>query len=130
MTGLSISKHLQSVLSSDPDIRERIGDRIFPISTVTSTTFPFIVYERDSISVEYSKDGSVCDTVICTVYVMTESYMEGVVIAEDVRSALESFEMVSGNGETRAFSAELSGAVESFIENTFVQQLQFTFEIG
>lgn len=130
MTGLSIAGLLQPALSSDPDIRARVCDRIYPISSVTSTTFPFIVYTRDSISVEYSKDGRVCDSVSCTVFVMTESYMEGVVIAEDVRSALEGFEMVSGNGETRVFSAEFSGAVESFIENTFVQQLQFTFEIG
>ena len=127
MTGLSIAKHLKTVLSSCPEVRSKVGDRIFPISTVTSTSFPFIVYDRGSVSPEYTKDGRCMDTVGCTVYVMTENYMDGVEIAEAVRQVLEntgkSYEDVDVSG------AEMSGAVEAFTNDTFVQQLNFTFEI-
>lgn len=127
MTGLSIARHLQGVLSADPGIKAKVADRIFPISTVTSTRFPFIVYERDGISPEYTKDGLSNDSVTCTVYVFTETYIEGVDIAELVRAALE-----SGHGEydgTKIYGADMTGAAEGFTDNTFVQQMQFSFDI-
>lgn len=126
MTGLSIAIYLQSALSSDPDIRAKVGDRIFPISTVTSTSFPFIVYDRDSVSTEYTKDGRDIDRVVCTVYVMSDTYTESVEIAESVRSALEAG---SGDAGPGVRGSEFVGAVESFTNDTFVQQLQFEFEV-
>ena len=124
MTGLGISRILHAALSADAGIEDAVGDRNFPISTVTSTTFPFIVYERTAVEAVTTKDGLLYDKVTCTVYVLADTYSESVGIAENVREVLDGYH--DGNVD----NAEFSGASEAFTNDTFVQQLQFTFEMA
>lgn len=119
MSGLSAGLRINAALSGDAVLAAKVGSRIYPIATVVETQFPFIVFSRDSVTEEMTKDGRIYDDVSCTVYVMAETYSESVEIAEEVRRVME---------DERTLGAEMSGAVEAYSENTFVQQIQFTFE--
>ena len=122
---LVISKHIYSALSKSADIHKAVGKKIYPIATKNEVPFPFIVYERDSVTPRYDKSGaSVTDSVV-NVYVLSESYTEALDIAEMVIDAIERKEAVYDNFEV--IGAVMQGASESYTANTFVQQITFSF---
>lgn len=122
---LVISKHIYSALSKSANIYEAVGNKIYPIATKNEVPFPFIVYERDSVTPRYDKSGaSVTDSVV-NVYVLSESYTQSIDIAELVIDALERKEAVYDNFQV--IGAVMQGASESYTANTFVQQITFSF---
>lgn len=122
---LEISKHIYSALSNSADIQKAVGNKIYPIATKNEVPFPFIVYERDSVTPRYDKSGaSVTDSVV-NVYILAESYTESIDIAEMVINALERKEAVYDSFQV--IGAVMQGASESYTANTFVQQITFSF---
>ena len=122
---LAISKHIYSALSNSVSIYKAVGKKIFPIATKNEVPFPFIVYERDSVTPRYDKSGeSVTDSVV-NVYVLSESYTESIDIAEMVIEALERKTAIYDNFQV--IGAIMQGASESYTANTFVQQITFNF---
>ena len=122
---LEISKHIYSALTTSAELTKAIGNKIYPIATKNEVPFPFIVYERDSVTPRYDKSGaSVTDSVV-NVYILSESYTESIDIAEMVIAALERKEAVYDNFQV--IGATMQGASESYTANTFVQQITFSF---
>ena len=122
---LEISKHIYSALTTSAELTKAIGNKIYPIATKNEVPFPFIVYERDSVTPRYDKSGaSVTDSVV-NVYILSESYTESIDIAEMVIAALERKEAVYDNFQV--IGATMQGASESYTANTFVQQITFNF---
>ena len=122
---LAISKHIYSALSNSVSIYKAVGKKIFPIATKNEVPFPFIVYERDSVTPRYDKSSeSVTDSVV-NVYVLSESYTESIDIAEMVIEALERKTAIYDNFQV--IGAIMQGASESYTANTFVQQITFNF---
>jgi hypothetical protein len=121
---LSIAKHINFILSKE--LKSDVGERLYPITTVKDTDFPFVVYERTSIRTSYTKDGVATDAVTAIVYVLSDNYSSGVSIAEKVRNALEGIAATYDNFAVEDCS--LVGADEAFSNNTFIQALTFEFE--
>lgn len=124
---LNISHHIYQVLSSDASLALLIGGRIFPLATKNEVTFPFIVYQRDSVAVEYDKASRQYATIVATVYVLADSYTESVAIAEAVIDALEKKKAVYSGFSVE--DCEVSSVAEGYENNTFVQQVSFEFFI-
>lgn len=122
---LAISKHIYSALSASEELKKAVGDKIFPIATKNEVEFPFIVYERDSVTPRYDKSGASVTESSVNVYVLSESYTESLDIAEDVIAALERKDAVYEGFEV--IGATMLGATESFTANTYVQQISFNF---
>lgn len=122
---LAISKHIYSALSASEELKKAVGDKIFPIATKNEVEFPFIVYERDSVTPRYDKSGASVTESSVNVYVLSESYTESLDIAEDVIAALERKDAVYERFEV--IGATMLGATESFTSNTYVQQISFNF---
>lgn len=122
---LAISKHIYSALSASEELKKAVGDKIFPIATKNEVEFPFIVYERDSVTPRYDKSGASVTESSVNVYVLSESYTESLDIAEDVIAALERKDAVYERFEV--IGATMLGATESFTANTYVQQISFNF---
>lgn len=58
-----IGKLIFKQLSSNEDLATLVGaKKIFPLVANNDTTYPFIVYARTSLSVEYCKSGIVENT--------------------------------------------------------------------
>lgn len=122
---LAISKHIYSALSASEELKKAVGDKIFPIATKNEVEFPFIVYERDSVTPRYDKSGASVTESSVNVFVLSESYTESLDIAEDVIAALERKDAVYEGFEV--IGATMLGATESFTANTYVQQISFNF---
>lgn len=123
---LSISKHIYSALSGSAEIQKAIGkNKIFPIATKNEVPFPFIVYERDSVTPRYDKSGASVTESSVNVYVLAEGYTESIDIAEMVIRALERKDVRYKDFEV--IGATMLGASESYTSNTFVQQISFNF---
>ncbi|MBO7344079.1 MAG: DUF3168 domain-containing protein, partial [Alistipes sp.] len=88
-TGLSIHKHLREVLIASSAIRQKVGERIYPIAAVNGTEYPFILCTRTALSPDYTKDGWNGDAVTVAIEVVSRSSTEAIAIAEDVREVLE-----------------------------------------
>lgn len=124
---ISISKHVYKRLSEDEDLIQAVGERIYPLSTLSETSFPFIVYRRNSLVPESTKDRySTGDAVTVEIAVVSDNYLSSVNIAQSVRRALEykwaKYEDFS------VTDARLMSADEDFIEDTFIQRLVFSFK--
>lgn len=122
---LAISKHIYSALSASAELKKAVGDKIFPIATKNEVEFPFIVYERESVTPRYDKSGASVTESSVSVYVLSESYTQSLDIAEDVIEALERKEATYKGFEV--IGATMTSATESFTANTYVQQITFSF---
>lgn len=122
---LNIAEHIYSTLVNDERVSALVGDKVFPIATQTETTFPFIVFERDAVSPRYDKEGISSVTINSVVYICSEQYTESISIAEAVSEALD---RVKAEYDTfKVEDAIITGAFESYVNNTFVQQINLTF---
>lgn len=124
---LSISKHIYAKLSESEALKPLVGDKIFAISTKEATTFPFVVYKRNSLTPAYTKDRyDTGDNATVEVVVVSDNYFESVEIAEVIRLTLE-----NKRGKYDSFNvtgARLDSADEDFIDDTFIQRLAFSFD--
>ena len=121
---LSISQHIYAVLSASDELRSYVGDKIFPISSAQTTTFPFVLYKRMGFELESNKDYEE-DTVQVCVSVASNEYKESVAIAEIIRQTLDNKTAEYGTFEVD--DATLVDADEDFIEDTYIQKLFFNF---
>lgn len=124
---LSISSHIYSKLAASTALTALVGDRIFPLGTKNEVAFPFVVYERDTINVDYDKASRRIADVDVTVYAVAETYTKALEIAEIVADLLD-----KSDGSYTGFDvtdAIITGASEGFIENSYVQQISFQFKI-
>ena len=53
---LSIGAHVYKKLSDSTELAKLVSDKIYAISTKTETSFPFVIYKRNSLTPEYTKD--------------------------------------------------------------------------
>lgn len=122
-----IGTHIFEKLSSSASLEKLVGDKIFPIATLRETTFPFILYKRNSLSPNLTKDRyDIGDTVEVEIIVADCVYSRSITIAEQVRKLID-----KKCGKYDLFSvtdARLASADEEFSEDTFIQRLTFSFE--
>lgn len=124
---ISIGVHVYEKLTSSASLKRLVRDKIFPVSTLRATTFPFILYKRNSLIPNVTKDRyATGDNIEVEIIVCDNNYMRSVTIAEEVRS------LIDGKvGRYRAFSvtdARLISTDETFAEDTFIQRLTFSVE--
>lgn len=125
---ISIGTHIYEKLSSSASLKRLVRDKIFPVSTLRATTFPFILYKRNSLIPNTTKDRySTGDNVEVEIIVADSNYSRSIIIAEYVRDLID-----KKTGDYKRFSvidANLISTDETFSEDTFIQRLTFSFEI-
>lgn len=118
-----VSQHFYAKLSSDSEIKKKVGTRFFPIAAITETRFPFIVYERAELTTVRTKDGFLEYDAIENVYILCETYQESASIAQMVEKTMN-----YSKGKYEGFEVReciMIGASESYEEGVFVQLLNF-----
>lgn len=128
-TGLSIHKHLREVLTASLAIRQKVGDRIYPIAAVNGTEYPFILCTRTALSPDYTKDGWSGDAVTVAIEVVSRSSTEAIAIAEDVREVLEEKNTAYLGWEVREPMLVTASEGYDLTTDTYVEALQFTFKV-
>lgn len=127
-TSLNIGKVIKDILYQDETLNNLVKNQVFPLIAEENTTFPFIVYRRNSIRKASTKDYVNDEIASVDVVVASDKYSQSVEIAERVRFVLE-----RGEYEGENFSVDnitLSNASEQYMQNTYVQTLTFEIEIN
>lgn len=125
MTGLSIGLYINEKLGGTPELTTLVGNNFFYISTQEAVNFPFVVYRRDDLTPNYTKDLLSDDKVNVSFIVASDKYIQSVEIAEVLRTTLEG-KRARRYGIT---DTKLVSANEDMIDNTFVQSLVFSFKM-
>jgi hypothetical protein len=127
-TSLNIGKVIKEILYRDEALKNLVKNQVFPLIAEENTTFPFIVYRRNSIRKSNTKDYVNDEIASVDVVVACDKYSQSVEIAERVRFILE-----CGEYEGENFSVDnisLSNASEQYMQNTYIQTLTFDIEIN
>lgn len=88
MTAISLGKIIYKTLCNS-SVTGYTGTRIYPLVSEDSTVRPFVVYKRNNLTPDYSKDGNTKDISSYTIAVVSNDYSESISIAEIVRNKLE-----------------------------------------
>ena len=120
---LFTTKYILELLNANSELVDIVADRIFPLDAKQSTTFPFIVIQRDNIVINYlTKDQYVNDEANVSIYIVSQTYLQAIDIAQLVRLSLER------KSNNVIEDIKFTGAQESYYNNSFVQVLNFNIE--
>lgn len=125
-----IGKLIYERLSSNPELKEYVNDKIFPLIAEQETTFPYIAFSKDSITPYYTKGGNYEDTVSVQIIVASADYLESLNIANIVRKIFEC--RLYSCDELQITESKLSSVSEAYDDNAnaFIQRLIFNFKIS
>jgi hypothetical protein len=105
-----------------------VSNRCYPLIAENGTTYPFIIYQRDSLDSMFCKDGVYEDEVNVSVRVVTDSYNAGIDLAQSVREAMTFNNYTSEEGGT--YTSLMVQADEEFTNDAYVQTLIFRITIN
>ena len=124
---LQVGKAIYTLLSSNQQLVSMVDGNIFPLIAEINTTFPFIVYRREAITPQYTKDYWTSDEVMINVMVASNDYVESIEIADLVRQSLDQKKGEYSGIKIR--DLRLIQADEDFIDDTYIQYLTFKIRI-
>ena len=127
-TSLNIGKVIKEILYRDDELNTTLQGQVFPLIAEENTTFPFIVYRRNSIRKASTKDYVNDEIASVDVVIASDKYSQSVEIAERVRFVVERGEYDGENFSVDNIS--LSNASEQYMQNTYIQTLTFDIEIN
>ena len=119
MDSLKVGKVIFSLLNGNSDLTAFVNNKIYPIIVEKETTFPFIVYKRNNIIPDYTKDFHFKDNVIIDIICVSTNYAESIEIAGIIRNILEDkrYDDIQ--------SIKLESADEDYTDDAYVQTLSF-----
>ena len=119
-----IGKTLYKLLTESNELKEYVGENIYPLIADDGVTFPFIIYFRTSIKNVSCKDGYFEDEVSFSVMVVSNKYIESLEIANLVRGILEKKKL-----SDKIYNCTVEDVDEDYKENAFVQILYFNCKV-
>lgn len=124
MDSLKVGKVIFSLLNGNSDLTAFVNNKIYPIIVEKETTFPFIVYKRNNIIPDYTKDFHFKDNVIIDIICVSTNYAESIEIAGIVRNILEDkrYDDIQ--------SIKVESADEDYTDDAYVQTLSFNLTIN
>jgi hypothetical protein len=105
-----------------------VNNRCYPLIAENGTTYPFIIYQRDSLDSMFCKDGVYEDEVNVSVRVVTDTYNEGIDLAQSVREAMTFNNYTIEDGGT--YTSLMVQADEEFNNDAYIQTLIFRITIN
>lgn len=130
---IKTTKYILTMLKGNEELIKLVpGSKIYPIDAKLSSTVPFIVVERTSITPGYAKDGDYEDDVNILIQVVSNTYENAVDIASEVRHTLELRDYNDPDG-TYISIIELTGVSEGLYDNSgklvYIQELTFNVKM-
>lgn len=119
-----IGNFIRTLLLDDDEIRERVGNHIYPIVAAENTVGDFIVYSRQNYSKSIDKMGVYEDIAKEAVVVVSDNYDRSIELAELIDNALTG---THRSGECK-FDIMLDDSTETFDDNKYIQTLLFTIK--
>jgi hypothetical protein len=86
---IRVNQHIQTLLQ-DEQVQAQVSGRVFPIIIKGGTPkYPFIVYDKESIEEDTTKDGHSEDSATVSVAIVHKDYEAGIELADRVRYLFE-----------------------------------------
>nr|WP_320038856.1 DUF3168 domain-containing protein [uncultured Bacteroides sp.] len=123
---LLINKAISNILTTSTELKNKVGSNIYALIAPDSVTFPFIVYKRNNLTPEYSKDGLAYNNTDIQVIIGAANYTDSVEVAQLVRNSLELKKGIFAG--INIIECKLTSAEEDFVENSFAQSLTFSIK--
>lgn len=126
MKSLEIGRIIKNILSQDTLLSKQIGTKIFPLVADKGTSFPFIVYRRDSVTPSSNKDSLVYDvTVRMSLIIASSDYKQGLDLLSWTLDTL----LHELPKETGCTDIEILDTSEEYRDDTFLQLLSIGINI-
>lgn len=124
-TSLSASIIIGEILNNEI-VGKGLATKAFPVCA-DAAVLPYVRYYRTDFLQQPVKNGPVADTVVMCVDCYAADYSSGVLLAEDVRAALDHRAVKCGDLTMR--SCTLTKSSESWENDAFIQTLIFNVKI-
>jgi hypothetical protein len=120
MKNFQIGKEINRILREGNVLK--VGNKIFPLVGNANTTFPFLVYRRIGYQPRSNKDYT-GEVVTMEINIASETYEESVNIADSVADILNNC------SSSLIEKGKLTNVSEMYLQDTYIQNLTFEFEL-
>ena len=121
-----VNKAIAKILNNSVPLKNKVGNNIYALVASENCTFPFVVFKRNNMTVEYNKDGVAHNIVDVQVIIGADSYADSVEVAQIVRSELELKKGVY-NG-VKIIDSKITSVEEDYVNNSFAQSIIFSIK--
>ena len=121
-----INKAISKILNDSVQLKNKVGNNIYALVASENCTFPFVVFKRNNMTVEYNKDGVAHNMVDVQVIIGADTYSDSVEVAQIVRSELELKKGVY-NG-VKIIDSKITSVEEDYVNNSFAQSIIFSIK--
>lgn len=119
---LKITTEVRDILLTSGEIKSLIDDKIFPLIAPEKTEGDYIVYQRDGYKQDTTKMGVCTQMPLVNVIAVSENYDH----SQDLASLI--YDTLSGDFVNPDIRIELEDSTEDFIDNKYIQVLQFSIK--
>lgn len=121
-------KYLWKIVTEDEEVKKLIPPaKVCPLMALADTTFPFVVYSRDALVPEYTKDMLSSNNLTFTFITVTNKYEDGVVIANAIRNALEC--KYYKDEDIYIHPIKVTALYEETVDDAFLQRMTFNMDV-
>lgn len=120
MDMFKITTEVRTILLEKPEIVSLIEDKIFPVVAPEETEGDFITYQRDGYKQVYTKMGIADQVPYVNVAAVSSDYDR----SQELASLI--YDTLSGEFSNPDMYIQLEDSTEDFIDNKFIQVLQFS----
>lgn len=122
MKNFKIGSEIRNVILSSSAVKNAVDTKVFPLIANAGTTFPFIVYRRNSYSPLSNKD-VLNESVYMEIAIICNNYEQSVSIANDVADVLLAYE------SDTIEEIKVTNISEEFISDSFVQKVNLQIDL-
>ena len=124
-----VGQYLWKIVTDNEEVKELISkDKVQPLFALADTTFPFVVYSRDSLTPTYTKDMLSGNAVSFTFIVVSNKYWQTLNLANAVRHSLECKQYK--DEDITIHPIKLTSMYEESIDDAYVQRMTFTMDVS
>lgn len=122
MDMFKITTEIRSILLASGEITAVIEEKVFPIIAPENTAGDFIVYQRDGFKQEYTQMGIASQSPLVNVTAVSDNYDR----SQNLASLI--YDTLSGDFRDPDITIQLEDSTEDFIDNKYIQILQFSIK--
>ncbi|RGV49007.1 DUF3168 domain-containing protein [Bacteroides intestinalis] len=122
MDMFKITTEVRTILLDNPNIVSLVEDKIFPVIAPDGTEGDFITYQRDGYKQTCTKYGVAEQIPYVNVAAVSDDYNCGQELASLI------YDTLSGDFRNPDIHIQLEDSTEDFIDNKFIQVLQFSIQ--
>lgn len=121
-----IWKYLLPCIQDNEEFNSYVGDKVFPLLANPETEYPFVIYRRDSINVQYTKSPikGWDNRVNISLGVYSNDYTTGIEILNIIRNMFENKQLITD--EIKISEIQVTDVSEMKGDDCYIQTISFT----